>query len=127
MIYGRIVFYFGGGYVVEFGDSVEEVMVFIDYLKFICWVDRYIWFVIIEGVIYNLNINFIGVVEMVVEVILVVVFLLWVDFKIFRLFVMLNFFYVFNLVCEILFFVIFFYILYIIIKGIYSNRKVYFW
>lgn len=119
IFYGRIVFYFGGGYVVEFGDFLEEIVVFVKYFKLIYWIDKYIRVVFIEGVIYNFNMNFIGVIEIGVEVMFGNVFLLWVDFKIFRLFVWLDFLYVFNLVCELLFFVIIFYILYMIIKGIY--------
>lgn len=125
-IYGRIAFYPGGGYVAEFGDSVEEVMALIDYLKSTRWVDRYTRSVIIEGAIYNPNTNLIGVVETAVEVTSAAAFLPRVDFKIFRLFATLNPSYAFNSACEILFFVILLYTLYTIIKGIYSNRKAYF-
>ena len=125
-IYGRIAFYPGGGYVAEFGDSVEEAMALIDYLKSTRWVDRYTRSVIIEGAIYNPNTNLIGVVETAVEVTSATAFLPRVDFKIFRLFATLNPSFAFNSACEILFFVILLYTLYTIIKGIYSKKKEYF-
>lgn len=76
MFYGRIVFYFGGGYMVEFGDFLEEIVVFVKYFKLIYWIDKYIRVVFIEGVIYNFNMNFIGVIEIGVEVMFGNVFLL---------------------------------------------------
>lgn len=125
-IYGRIAFYPGGGYVAEFGDSVEEAMALIDYLKSTRWIDRYTRSVIIEGAIYNPNTNLIGVVEAAVEVTSAAAFLPRVNFKIFRLFAWLNPSYKFNSACEILFFVILLYTLYTIIKGIYCKKKEYF-
>ena len=125
-IYGRIAFYPGGGYVAEFGDSVEEAMALIDYLKSTHWLDRYTRSVIIEGAIYNPNTNLIGVVETAIEVTSAAAFLPRVDFKIFRLFATLNPSYAFNSACEILFFVILLYTMYTIIKGIYSKKKEYF-
>ena len=125
-LYGRIAFYPTGGYVAEFGDSVEESMALISYLKSTRWLDRYTRSVILEGAIYNPNTNLIGVVETAVEVTSATAFLTRVDFKIFRLFDSLNPSHAFNSACEILFFVILLYTLYTIIKGIYSKKKEYF-
>jgi len=125
-IYGRIAVYHGGGYVAEFGDSVEEAMALINYLKYTRWVDRYTRSVIIEGAIYNPNTNLIGVVETAVEVTSATAFLPRVDFKIFRLFARLNPSFAFYSACEILFFVILLYTLCTIVKGIYSKKKEYF-
>ena len=124
-IYGRIAFYPSGGYVAEFGDSVEEAMGLINYLKTTHWVDRYTRSIIIEGAIYNPNTNLIGVLETAVEVTSATAFLPRVEFKIFRLFAKLNPSYAFNSACEILFFVILLYTLYTIMKGIYSKKKEY--
>lgn len=46
------------------------------YFKLIYWIDKYIRVVFIEGVIYNFNMNFIGVIEIGVEVMFGNVFLL---------------------------------------------------
>lgn len=125
-IFGRIAFYPGGGYVAEFGDSVEETVALLNYLKYTRWVDRYTRAVIIEGAIYNPNTNLIGVVETAVEITSATAFLPRVDFKIFRLFASLSPSYAFNSACEILFFVILLYTLYTIIKGIHKKKKEYF-
>lgn len=125
--YGRIAFYPGGGYVAEFGDSLEETAAFVKYLKSTHWIDKYTRAVFIEGAIYNPNTNLIGVIETGVEVTSGNAFLPRVDFKIFRLFARLDPSYAFNSACELLFFVIILYTLYTIIKGIYQRRKEYFY
>ena len=125
--YGRIAFYPGGGYMAEFGDSLEETAAFVKYLKSTHWIDKYTRAVFIEGAIYNPNTNLIGVIETGVEVTSGNAFLPRVDFKIFRLFARLDPSYAFNSACELLFFVIILYTLYTIIKGIYQRRKEYFY
>ena len=126
-IYGRIAFYPAGGYVAEFGDSIEETKALFNYLNSTRWIDRYTRAIIIEGAIYNPNTNLIGVVETALEVTSASAILPRVDFKIFRLFAGLNPSYAFNSACEILFFVILLYTLYTIIKGIYQRgRREYF-
>ena len=125
--YGRIAFYPGGGYVAEFGDSLEETAAFVKYLKSTHWIDKYTRAVFIEGAIYNPNTNLIGVIETGAEVTSGNAFLPRVDFKIFRLFARLDPSYAFNSACELLFFVIILYTLYTIIKGIYQRRKEYFY
>lgn len=124
--YGRIAFYPGGGYVAEFGDSIEETQALVHYLKSNRWVDRYTRAIFIEGAIYNPNTNLIGVVEVAVETTSASAFLPRVNFKIFRLFARLHPSYGFNSVCEVLFFVILLYTLYTIMKGIYMRKKKYF-
>ena len=124
--YGRIAFYPGGGYVAEFGDTIEETTAFVNYLKSTRWIDKYTRAVFIEGAIYNPNTNLLGVLETGVEVTSANAFLPRVDFKIFRLFARLNPSYAFNAACEVLFFVILLYTLYTIIKGIYQRKKEYF-
>ena len=124
--YGRIAFYPGGGYVAEFGDTVEETMAFASYLNTSRWIDRYTRAVFIEGAVYNPNVNLIGVMATVIEVTSGNVLLPKVNFMIFRLYAELNPSYAFYSACKLLFLGILLYTLYTIIKGIYQRRKNYF-
>ncbi|XP_022092642.1 uncharacterized protein LOC110980349 [Acanthaster planci] len=55
--YGKHAFYNGGGYIVEFGDSLEENLRIAADLQQDMWVDQHTRAVFLEFVVYNANVN----------------------------------------------------------------------
>lgn len=64
---GKMVLYWGGGFIIVFGFDKIIVLNELKYLEIKDWIDRYIRVLFIELSIYNININFLCVVILLYE------------------------------------------------------------
>ncbi|XP_070533290.1 polycystin-1-like protein 2 isoform X1 [Ptychodera flava] len=65
--YGRSKLYRGGGYVAEFGPSIDVAMETVEYLWNTTWLDAYTRAVFVEASLYNANVNLFSMVTLILE------------------------------------------------------------
>ena len=65
--FGKHAIYNGGGYLAEFGNSLDESLQIAGYLRKDMWVDQYTRALFLEFVVYNANLNMHTISFMLVE------------------------------------------------------------